>query len=202
MNYRKFQSVLCYRLTIPLFTEGSLCSSCNTPKMDQWEDHAVHCSSEVGVKFCHNLVRDMLMDTCGKAGISVRKEALMGFSSETGIHLRLADLLLFNWFHGKDARVDIIGGSPFVGMGVSSWAPGASLANAEGRKRKKYTAKCEENGYKFIPFSFSTFGELGEDPLELLSRIASFSFSNSSSNKSRAYIFHKLGFCIQKGVGA
>ncbi|PWA93264.1 exostosin-like protein [Artemisia annua] len=52
--------------------------------MDQWRDHAVHCASEVGVKFRHNLVRDILVDICSKEGIMVRKEAPMGFLSEEG----------------------------------------------------------------------------------------------------------------------
>jgi hypothetical protein len=70
------------------------------------------------------------------------------------------------------------------------------------RKRKKYDAKCEENGYNFIPFAFSTFRELGEDAHDLLASIDSFFVSNSGSTKSRAYTFHRLAFCIQKGVGA
>ncbi|CAO2841665.1 unnamed protein product [Amaranthus hypochondriacus] len=117
-------------------------------------------------------------------------------------HAVPADILLFNWLHGKNACVDVTGGSPFVGTGVSAWAPGVSLANAAERKKKKYAATCEENGYKFIPFAFSTFGELGEDALELLARIGSFSVSNSGNTKSRIYIFQRLAFCIQKGVGA
>ncbi|PWA89467.1 hypothetical protein CTI12_AA111330 [Artemisia annua] len=48
MNPCQFRSVLCYRLTVPMFPEGSLCPSCNVHRMDQWGDHAVHCSSEVG----------------------------------------------------------------------------------------------------------------------------------------------------------
>ncbi|GJW41559.1 hypothetical protein Tco_0067404 [Tanacetum coccineum] len=84
MNHRQFRSVLCYRLAIPMFSEGSLCPSCNTHRMDQWGDHAVHCSSEVGVKFRHNLVRDILVDICSKVGIMVRKEAPMGFLSGDG----------------------------------------------------------------------------------------------------------------------
>ena len=159
-------------------------------------DNAVHYSSEVGVKFRHNLVRDMLVDICCRAGISVRKEAPVGFSSEARKDLRPTDLLLFNWLHGKDACVHVTGGSPFAGIGVSSWDPSVSLANAAKRKRKKYTTKCKVNIYKFIPFTFSTFGELGEGTLELLSRVASVALSNSYSTKSRAYIFQRLALSI------
>ena len=70
--------------------------------------------------------------------------------SEARRDLRPTDLLLFNWLHGKDTCVDVTGGSSFVGTRVSSWASSASLANAAKIKRKKYTAKGEENGYKLI----------------------------------------------------
>ena len=119
MNHHQYQSILCYQLTIPLLAESSLCPSYNNPKMDKWGNHAVHYSHEIGVKFQHNLVRDMLMDICCKSGISVGKEALMGFYSEVGKELRLDSLLLFNWLHGKDACLDVTGGSPFAGTGVS-----------------------------------------------------------------------------------
>ncbi|PWA42827.1 expansin-B14 [Artemisia annua] len=100
MDHRQFRSVLCYRLYVPMFSEGSLFPSCNVHRMDQWGDHVVHCSSEVGMKFRHNLVRNILVHICSKVGIIVRKEAPMGFLSEDGKELRPADLLLFNWLQG------------------------------------------------------------------------------------------------------
>ena len=101
---------------------------------------------------------------------SVRNEAPLGFNSEAGKDLRPADILLFNWLLRKYACVDVTGGSPFVETEFTSLAPGASLANATERMRKKYNAKCEENGYKSIPFAFCTFEELGEDALDLLAK--------------------------------
>ena len=154
--------------------------------MDKWEDHAVHCASEIGVKFRHNLVWDMLVDICCNAGISIRKEAPLGFYSEVRKDLRPADILLFNWLHGKDACLDVTGGSPFAGTKVTSWAPGASLANAVERNKKKYTSKSEENGYKFISFAFSTFGRLGEDALDLLARVGLLCMSNLGNTNYRA----------------
>nr|GEV51999.1 hypothetical protein [Tanacetum cinerariifolium] len=91
------------KLAVPMFSEGSLCPSCNVHRMDQWGDHVVHCFSEVGVKFRHNLVRDILVNICSKVRIMVRKEAPMGFLSGDEKDLRLTDLLLFNWLQGKDA---------------------------------------------------------------------------------------------------
>nr|GEV78219.1 RNA-directed DNA polymerase, eukaryota [Tanacetum cinerariifolium] len=85
------------RIAISMFSEGSLFSSCNVHRMDQWGDHAVHCFSEVDVKFRLNPVHDILVELCSKVWIMVRKEAPMDFHSEDGKDLRLADLLQFNW---------------------------------------------------------------------------------------------------------
>ncbi|GJV17232.1 hypothetical protein Tco_1362555 [Tanacetum coccineum] len=174
MNHRQFRSVLCYRFAIPMFSEGNLCPSCNVHRMDQWGDHSVHCSNEVGVKFNHNLVRDIFVDICSKVGIMVR----------------------------KDACLDVTGISPFAGTEANSWAPGLALHNAVEKKRRKYASICADNGYKFIPFAFSTFGEFDKDALDTLSRIKSLSISHSNNVKSGAFIFHRVNFCIQKGVGA
>nr|GEV57602.1 hypothetical protein [Tanacetum cinerariifolium] len=104
-NHRQFRFVLCYRLAVPIFSEGSICSSCNAHRKDQWGDHAVHCSSEVGVKFRPNLVRDIIFDICSKVGIMVCKEAPMGFLSDDGKDLRPTDLLLFNWLQGSYSQL-------------------------------------------------------------------------------------------------
>ncbi|GKC04538.1 hypothetical protein Tco_0996148 [Tanacetum coccineum] len=101
-------------------SKGSLSPSCNVHQMGQWGDHAVHYSSEVGVKFRHNLVRDILVDIYSKARIMVHKEAPMGFLSKDGKDLQPTDLLLLNWLQGKDAFLDVTCFSPFAGMGANS----------------------------------------------------------------------------------
>ncbi|GKE76552.1 hypothetical protein Tco_1542672, partial [Tanacetum coccineum] len=159
--------------------------------MDQWGDHAVHCCSEVGVKFRHNPVRDILVDICSKVGIMVRKEAPMGFLSEDRKDLRPADLLLFNWLQGKDACLDVTCISPFASMGATACAPEAALHNAVEKKKKKYGSVCEKNRYKFIPFAFSTFREFDTDALDTLSRIKSIFISHSNNVKSGVFIFHR-----------
>ncbi|GKC19416.1 hypothetical protein Tco_1021566 [Tanacetum coccineum] len=100
--------------SVPNVLKGSLCPSCNAHRMDQWGDHAVHCSSEVGVKFRHNLVRDILVDICSKT-----------FCFSIGSK-------------GKDAGLDVTCISPFAGMGASSWVPGVALHNAVEKKKRKY----------------------------------------------------------------
>nr|GEU59798.1 hypothetical protein [Tanacetum cinerariifolium] len=166
MNHRQFRSVLCHRISVPMFSEGSLCPSCNVHRMDKGGDHAV--------------------------GIMVRKEASMGFLSEDGKDLRPTDLLLFNWLQGKDVCLDVTCISPFASMGALSWAPGVALHNAAKKKKRKYASICEENGYKFIPFVFSTYGEFDTDALNTLSRIKSISISHSNNAKSGVFLFHRV----------
>lgn len=69
---RKFRDVAQYRLDIPLFAEDSTCSCCGRG-MDVFGDHALHCASEVGLKFRHDLVRDVIMDICYGCGVAARK---------------------------------------------------------------------------------------------------------------------------------
>ncbi|GJS12865.1 hypothetical protein Tco_0407337 [Tanacetum coccineum] len=114
----------------------------------------------------------------------VRKEAPMGFLYEDGRDLRPTDLLLFNWIQGKDVCLDVTGISPFAGIGANSWAPGVALHNAMEKKKRKYATKCADNGYKSIPFVFSTFGKFDKDALDTLSRIRSLSISHSNNVKS------------------
>lgn len=47
-------------------------------KWTNW-DQVVHCFSEVGVKFRHNIIHYMLLDICSKSRTSMRNKALMGF---------------------------------------------------------------------------------------------------------------------------
>lgn len=58
---RQFNVVFQYRLGIPFFEAESLCSICARP-MDQYGDHALHCASEVGLKFRHDMFRDVIAD--------------------------------------------------------------------------------------------------------------------------------------------
>nr|GFB05752.1 CAAX amino terminal protease [Tanacetum cinerariifolium] len=80
-------------------------------------DHAVHFYGELGVRFRHILVPDILVDICSKVGIMVYREAPMGFLLKDEKDLRPTDLLLFNWIPSKDACLDVTGISPFDGMG-------------------------------------------------------------------------------------
>ncbi|GKA35231.1 hypothetical protein Tco_0721722 [Tanacetum coccineum] len=198
--------------------------------LHQWGDHVVHCFSEVGMQFRHDLVRDILVDICSKVGIMVRKEAPMGFLSEDGKDLRPADLLLFNWLQagkevdigldggrdkplrpadmllyswdrGLDVCVDLTGSSPLTQTGMVDFVPGRAVIDAAQRKRGKYVAKCVTIGYGFLPFSFSSLGELEAGAVTLLKRIRKFTMAQDIGARAAVHIFNRISFAIAKGWG-
>ncbi|GKC75578.1 hypothetical protein Tco_1126352 [Tanacetum coccineum] len=61
------------------------------------------------------------------------------------------------------------------GNGMFDFAPGWAVTDAAQRKRGKYMTKCADIGYGFLPFSFSSFGELEKDAVTLLKRVWNFS---------------------------
>ncbi|GKB47673.1 hypothetical protein Tco_0898426 [Tanacetum coccineum] len=61
---------------------------------------------------------------------------------------------------GLDVCVDLTGSSPLTQTGMVDFVPGRAVIDATHRKRVKYEAKCADIGYGFLPFSFSSLGEL------------------------------------------
>ncbi|GKB80687.1 hypothetical protein Tco_0947582, partial [Tanacetum coccineum] len=80
--------------------------------------------------------------------------------------------------------------------------PGRAVIDAAHRKRVKYEAKCANIGYGFLPFSFSSLGELEKDAVNLLKRIQKFSVTQDIGARAAVYIFNRINFAIAKGVGA
>ncbi|GKE13385.1 hypothetical protein Tco_1416936, partial [Tanacetum coccineum] len=57
--------------------------------------------------------------------------------------------------------------------GLTDFVPGRAVSDAAHHKRVKYEVKCADIGYGFLPFSFSSFGELEKNAVALLKRMAS-----------------------------
>ncbi|GKG34118.1 hypothetical protein Tco_0434277, partial [Tanacetum coccineum] len=57
-------------------------------------------------------------------------------------------------------------------------------------------------GYEFLPFSFSSFGELEKDAVTLLKRVQKFSMAQDIRACAAVHIFNRISFSIAKGVGA
>ncbi|GJT48789.1 hypothetical protein Tco_0974946 [Tanacetum coccineum] len=200
MNGRTYRCVLCYRLGVPLFSVTKPCSACSRVFMgDIYGDHAVSCAGIVGIKHRHNVVRDTLVDICYRSGISSGKEVDIGLSGERDKSLRPADVLLYSWDGGRDVCVDLTGSSPLTQTGMVDFVPGRAVLVAAQRKRAKYETKCADIGYGFLPFSFSSFGELEKDAVTLLKRIRKFSVAQDIGARAAIHIFSRICFAIAKG---
>lgn len=167
---RQFRSILMYRLAIPFFEADSSCSVCGKP-MDIYADHAVHCASEVGLKFRHDMARDGIIDIFHKAGMPSRKEVSLGLRSTDAKDLKPADIFIHNWEDGKDVCFDVTGVSPFTTASTRSFTPGHAINDVVSRKCHKYLDTCAALGYGFKALAFFTLGELGEDLVLLLRRL-------------------------------
>ncbi|GJS62512.1 hypothetical protein Tco_0657296 [Tanacetum coccineum] len=56
--------------------------------------------------------------------------------------------------------------------------------------------------YGFLPFSFSSLGELEANAVSLLKRIRKFSKAQDIGARADVHIFNRISFAITKGVGA
>ncbi|GJS87973.1 hypothetical protein Tco_0770609 [Tanacetum coccineum] len=118
---------------------------------DIYGDHAVSCAGIVGIKHRHNVLRDTLVDICYRSEISSGKEVDIG-----------------------------LGSSPLTQTGMVDFMLGRAMLEAAQRKRVKYEAKCADIRYGFLPFLFSSFGELEKDTVTLLKRIRKFSVAQDN----------------------
>ncbi|GJT57615.1 putative reverse transcriptase domain-containing protein [Tanacetum coccineum] len=203
MNGKTYRCVLCYRLGVPLFSVSKPCSACSKVFTgDVYGDHAVSCAGVIGIKHRHNAVRDTLVDICFRSGISAGKEVDIGLGGGRDKALRPADMLLYSWEGGLDVCVDLTGSSPLTQTGMADFVPGRAVIDAARRKRVKYMTKCADIGYGFLPFSFSSFGELEKDAVTLLKRVRKFSIAQDIGGRAAVHIFNRIGFSIAKGVGA
>lgn len=144
----------------------------------------------------------MSLRMCYKAGVAARKEAALGFLSDSGSALRPADILIYNWENGRDVCFDVTVVSPFKGGGVRTFTPGHAISSVVTRKRNKYLDKCTAHGYGFGILALSTMGELGEDSVVFLKRLKHCLASHDANVKVGSFLFHRIGLAIQKGVGA
>ncbi|GJU78763.1 reverse transcriptase domain-containing protein, partial [Tanacetum coccineum] len=194
MNGKTYRSVLCYRLGVPLFSVSKPCSACSRVFVrDIYGDHAVSCAGTIGIKHRYNMVRDSLC-----RHLSVRKLIWAGWGIGTNISSR--DMLLYSWDGGLDVCVDLTGSSPLTQTRMTDFVPSRVVTDAAHRKCSKYITKCEAIGYGFLPFSFSSLGELKKDVVTLLKRVENFSMAQDIGARAASHIVNRIGFSIAKGV--
>nr|GEU59103.1 hypothetical protein [Tanacetum cinerariifolium] len=203
MNGKTYRCVLCYRLGVPLFSVLKPCLACSRVFAgDIYGDHAVLCAGIIGIKHLHNLVCDTLVDIYYRSGISVDKEVDIGLDGGHDKPLRPANILLYSWDRGLDVCVDLMGSSPLTQTGITGFVSGHAVIYAAQNKRVKYDTKCATIGNGFLPFSFSSLGELEEGAVTLLKRIQKYFMTQDVEARAAVHIFNRIGFSISKRVGA
>nr|GEX92690.1 hypothetical protein [Tanacetum cinerariifolium]GFA37009.1 hypothetical protein [Tanacetum cinerariifolium] len=101
-----------------------------------------------------------------------------------------------------DVCVDLTGSSPLKQNGMADFVPGRAVIDVAQRKRGKYIAKCAAIGYEFLPFCFSSLGELEANAVTLLKRIRKFSMAQDIGARAAVHISNRTSFTIDKGVRA
>ncbi|GKB32662.1 hypothetical protein Tco_0872063 [Tanacetum coccineum] len=189
--------------TVPISGLGQTMNACSRVfSGDIYGDHAVSCARIICIKHRHNVVRDTFVDICYHSGISAGKEVDIGLDGGRDKPLRPADMLLYSWDGGLDVCVDLTGSSPLTQTGMVDFVPGRAVIDAAQRKRGKYMAKCAAIGYGFLPFSFSSLGELEADAVTLLKWIRKFSITQDIGARTVVHISNRISFAIAKGVKA
>ncbi|XP_026452060.1 uncharacterized protein LOC113352462 [Papaver somniferum] len=183
-----------------IMKEDSICSCCKRVT-DRFGDHTIHCASEVGLKYLHDLVRDLFVELCYKAGVAARKEASLGLTSDRSTPLKPADLMIYNWENGRVICFDVTGVSPFSKGGNRTFTLGHAISVVITRKRNKYADMCSSHGYGFGVLAFTTLGELSDDITVLLKRLKNCMANHDANNNLGSFLFHRLGIIIQKGIG-
>nr|GEW59600.1 reverse transcriptase domain-containing protein [Tanacetum cinerariifolium] len=84
---------------------------------------------------------------------------------------------------------------------MADFTPGRAMIDAAQRKRVKYEAKCATIGYEFLPFSFSSLGELEKDTVTLVKQIRKFSMTQDIGARVAVHIFDRIGFAVAKEWG-
>nr|GEX33865.1 hypothetical protein [Tanacetum cinerariifolium] len=164
--------------------------TCSKVFTGMYGDHAVSCAGIIGLKHMF-LVRDFGF-----------KEVDIGLGGGCDKALHPADMLLYSWDGGLDLCLDLTGSSPLTQTGMADFMPGRAVIDDVQHIHGKYMAKCACIGYGFIPFSFSSLGELEADEVTLLKRIQKFSMTQDIRARATIHIFNRISFAIAKGVGA
>ncbi|GJS12311.1 hypothetical protein Tco_0369107 [Tanacetum coccineum] len=101
----------------------------------------------------------------------------------------------------RDCVVEnLTGSSPLMQTRMINFAPGRVVIEVAQRRRVKYEAKCAHIGYGFLPFSFSSFGELEKDAMTLLKRIRRFFVTQDIGARVAVHIFNMKCFAIARGL--
>ena len=166
---REFVTAVKYRLGVKLFPIEGRCTACPVLS-DADGDHAISCGWGGERIARHNLIRDVLYNTCSSAALGPTREdrAIL-----PGTEARPADILLPGWSGGKDTALDITVVNPLqtAFINQSAAAPGHALRKAYERKMTRHGDACREVGMVFRPLPMDTLGAWSDTMVAEVKRI-------------------------------
>ena len=133
----------------------------------------------------HNHLRNVLVETCRRAHLSVKVEMGSNLTSDHD-HSRPADILLPNWALGKPAAFDISVTSPLNPkiLSVAGLSAGAAALSTEERKHTENDPKCNALGWCCIPLVAESYGAWGKEAIDSFKMLASRLVITSGKTKS------------------
>ncbi|GJZ76340.1 hypothetical protein Tco_0641012 [Tanacetum coccineum] len=162
---------------------------------------SVGCSLILCPKPCSELLQGFAKDIYGDLAVSCTGAIVAVIDAaqrnvvNIWLSMQILDMGSFTFFNPLRGVSD-------CANGMVDFVPGRAVIDAAHRKRIKYEAKCANIGYDFLPFLFSSLGELEKDAVNLLKRIQKFSVIKVLELVMLVHIFNRIGFAIAKGVGA
>ena len=160
-----------YRLGLPIFQREGNCPMTNCQGFgDKYGDHSISCAINGERIAKHNHVRDAIFAAAAQAALGPRKEpaGLLPGSDD-----RPADVLLPFWANGKDAALDISIVNPMQQALVGQVARegDSGVQHTFNVKVRKYSERCEAEGFIFVPMIVDTYGGWHKESLEVLTKL-------------------------------
>eukprot|EP00731_Ephydatia_muelleri_P011201 Em0006g95a len=184
-------------------SEASPCPFCPELVLDPLGHHAASCRHGGDVVTGHNRLRDIFVEFCRQAHLSVRVEAGFGLS-RVQRNTHPADVLVQDWVRGSPAAIDITVTSPLTPAMLrdASTSAGSAAYAAECRKHEANDTKCQELRWTCIPLAVETFGHWGKEAQAVFSRLASFIAIHRASPKSSVLneMYSRLNMSLVRSV--
>ena len=152
---------------------ASNCVLCLDSALDPLGHHAATCKRGGDAVLRHNKLRDILAESFHQAHIRVQVEAGSGLSHDHS-NSRPADILVFDWDHGKPAALDLtvvslLNANILKEAGATA---GAAAQAAEARKHTTNDQKCTELGWSCVPLAVESYGAWGKEAQECFALLA------------------------------
>ena len=170
----EFCSAISWWLGLETTRASSCCLLCPEIALDLLGHHALSCGRGGDVVLRHNQLRDIFVDFCHKANLSVKVEAGSTLTPDLS-RSRPADALVSNWSDGIPTAFDITVTSPLTPVSLleASVTPGTAALLAERRKHQANDPKCHMLGWKCTPLVVESYGSWGSEARQICSHLAS-----------------------------